>query len=111
MKEYSVDTIRNIGLVGHSGAGKTMLAEAMLFAAKETNRFGSVDDGTTVSDYSSDEIERKISIGCSLMSFEWQNCKINLLDMPGYFDFVGEVICGLRASDLAVVLLNSTSDV
>ncbi|HDQ00696.1 MAG TPA: elongation factor G [bacterium] len=111
MKEYSVDTIRNIGLVGHSGAGKTMLAEAMLFAAKETNRFGSVDDGTTVSDYSSDEIERKISIGCSLMSFEWQNCKINLLDMPGYFDFVGEVICGLRASDLAVVLLNSTSGV
>jgi len=111
VKEYSVDTIRNIGLVGHSGAGKTMLAEAMLFAAKETNRFGSVDDGTTVSDYSSDEIERKISIGCSLMSFEWQNCKINLLDMPGYFDFVGEVICGLRASDLAVVLLNSTSGV
>ena len=111
MKEYSIDKIRNVVLVSHGDAGKTTLAEAMLYSGKETNRFGSVDDGTTVSDYSSDEIERKISISTSLLHLDWKNHKINLLDTPGYFDFIGEVKCGVRPADLAVVLLNSVEGV
>ena len=111
MKEYSVDKIRNVGLVGHGGTGKTTLAEAMLYSAKETNRLGSVDEGTTVSDYNSDEIERKISISATLLHFFWDKTKFNLIDMPGFFDFIGEVKCGLRATDLAVILLNSAAGV
>ena len=111
MKEYSIDKIRNVVFVSHGDAGKTTLAEAMLFSAGETNRFGSVDDGTTISDYSTDEIDRKISISTSLLHLEWKNHKVNLLDTPGYFDFIGEVKCGVQPADLAVVLLNSVSGV
>ncbi len=111
MKEYSIDKIRNVALVSHGDAGKTTLAEAMLFSAGETNRFGSVDDGTTISDYSSDEIDRKISISTSLLHLDWNSHKVNLLDTPGYFDFIGEVKCGLRPADLAIVLLNSVEGV
>ncbi|NOZ62147.1 MAG: elongation factor G [Calditrichaeota bacterium] len=111
MKEYSIDKIRNVVFVSHGDTGKTTLAEAMLFSAGETNRFGSVEDGTTTSDYSNDEIERKISISTSLMHLEWKSHKINLLDTPGYFDFIGEVKCGVRPADLAVVLLNGVAGV
>ncbi|MBC8181898.1 elongation factor G [candidate division KSB1 bacterium] len=111
MKEYTIDKIRNIGLIGHGDSGKTTLAEAMLFASGESNRFGSVDDGTTTSDYSSDEIERKISITTSLLHVDWKNTKINILDTPGYFDFLGEVKSGFRAADIAVMLLNGVSGV
>ena len=89
MKEYGSNDIRNIGLVSHQSVGKTVLSEAMLHAAGVTNRFGTIDDGTTTSDYRSDEIERKISIGATLMHFEWKNSKVNLLDLPGYADFFG----------------------
>ncbi len=111
MKEYGPADIRNIGLVSHQSLGKTTLSEAMLFSAGVTNRFGSVDEGTTVSDYRSDEIERKISISASLLQFEWKKNKINLIDMPGYPDFIGEVRCGLRVVDLAVVLINAVNGV
>lgn len=111
MREYGPTDIRNIGLVSHQSTGKTTLAEAMLFSAGATNRFGKIEDGTTVSDYRSDEIERKISISASLLHFEWNKQKFNLIDMPGYLDFVGEIRCGLRVSDLAVVLINATSGV
>ncbi len=111
MKDYTVDKIRNVGLVGHGDVGKTTLAEAMLFSAGETNRFGTVDEGTTTSDYNSDEIERKISISTSLLHVNWKDHKINILDTPGYSDFVGEVIGGLRVSDAAVVLLNGVSGI
>jgi len=111
VKEYSIDKIRNVVFVSHGDTGKTTLAEAMLFSAGETNRFGSVEDGTTTSDYSNDEIERKISISTSLMHLEWKSHKINLLDTPGYFDFIGEVKCGVRPADLAVVLLNGVAGV
>ncbi len=111
MKEYGTADIRNIGLVSHQAAGKTTLSEAMLHAAGVTNRFGTIDDGTTTSDYRSDEIERKISIGATLMHFEWKNKKVNLIDMPGYADFFGDVRCGLRVTDLAIVLVNGVAGV
>lgn len=111
MKEYSVDNIRNIGLVAHSGAGKTTLAEALLYSAGEINRFGSVDEGTSTSDYNPDEIDRKISINASLLHLFWDKQKFNVIDMPGYFDFIGEVRSGLRATDIAIMLLNSVSGV
>ena len=111
MKEYGPSDIRNIGLVSHQSAGKTTLAEAMLHAAEATNRFGTIEDGTTISDYRSDEIDRNISIGASLMHFEWKKSKVNLIDMPGYADFFGEVRCGLRVTDLAVVLISGVAGV
>ena len=111
MKEYGPLDIRNIGLVSHQSIGKTTLSEAMLFSAGVTNRFGTVEEGTTTSDYRSDEIERKISIGASLLQFEWKKNKINLIDMPGYADFIGEVRCGLRVVDLALVLVNGVNGV
>ncbi|MBN1480193.1 elongation factor G [candidate division KSB1 bacterium] len=111
MKEYGPQDIRNIGLVSHQSVGKTTLSEAMLYAAGLTNRFGTIDDGTTISDYRSDEIERKISIGATLMHFEWKKSKVNLIDLPGYADFFGEVRCGLRVTDLAIVLVNGIAGV
>lgn len=111
MKEYGPRDIRNIGLVSHQSAGKTTLAEAMLYAAGVTSRFGTINDGTTISDYRSDEIERKISIGATLMHLEWKKSKINLIDLPGYADFFGEVRCGLRVTDLAIVLVNGVAGV
>ncbi len=111
MKDYSPNEIRNIGLVSHQSVGKTSLAEALLFSAGETNRLGTIDDGTTLSDYRTDEIERKISINTSVLHLEWKKSKINVIDLPGYLDFVGEVKCGLRVTDLAVVLLNAQSGV
>jgi len=111
VREYGPTDIRNIGLVSHQSTGKTTLAEAMLFSAGVTNRFGKIEDGTTVSDYRADEIERKISISASLLHFEWKKKKINLIDMPGYPDFTGEVRCGLRVTDLAILLVNAVSGV
>jgi len=111
VKEFSPKEIRNIALVSHLSAGKTTLAEAFLFSAGEITRLGTIDEGTTTSDFRSDEIERKISISASLLSFEWKKSKINLIDIPGYLDFFGEVISGVRVSDLAIILLNSVSGV
>jgi elongation factor G len=109
VKEYTSDKIRNIGLVGHGGVGKTSFAEALLFAMGEINRLGKVADGTTVSDYHADEIERKISINTSFLHGEWKDVKVNCLDMPGYSDFLGDTRGALRVTDLAVVVLNGVS--
>lgn len=111
MKVFSVDKIRNAGLIGHGGVGKTSLAEAMLFNMGETNRIGKVDDGSTVSDYHPDEIERKISISTSLLHGIWKDWKINLLDTPGYSDFIGDAKCALRVTDLAVTVLSAVDGV
>ena len=111
MKEYPTDKIRNVGLVGHAAAGKTTLAEAMLLSAGEISRMGSVDEGTTASDYHRDEIERKNSITASILHCNWKDHKINLIDMPGYADFVGEVQAGLRAVDIALFVLNAQTGV
>ena len=109
MKEFSIDKLRNIGLVGHGGTGKTSLTEAMLFCGKAINRMGVIDDGTTVSDYTEDEVLRKISIGLSLAHLEWKNHKINLIDMPGYADFWSETFAGLSAADFVLIVINGVS--
>ena len=111
MKKYSVNNLRNVGFIGHSGSGKTTLTEAILYYTKVVDRFGKIEDGSTVSDYDIEEKKRKISIASSLASCEWKNTKINLLDMPGYFDFIGETMEGLRAVDVAIIVLSSVSGI
>lgn len=111
MKSYKSDMIRNVGLIGHSGSGKTSLAEAMLYNSGAIDRLGKIDDGNTVCDYDPEEIKRKISISTSLAPCEWKNIKINLLDTPGYFDFVGEVKSTLRVVENAVIVACAVSGV
>jgi elongation factor G len=111
MKQYKTEKIRNVGLVAHGGAGKTSLAEALLFSAKATDRLGKVDDGTTAMDFDAEEIKRKISISAAVAPCEWKDCKINLVDTPGYFDFTGEVKGALRAVDVAAVVACAVSGV
>ena len=107
MKEYKTEQIRNIALAGHATAGKTSLAEAMLFVTGDISRMGSIDEGTTVSDYHADEIERKNSISASMLHCIRNEHKLNIIDLPGYPDFIGEIDGGLRAADLAVIVLNA----
>jgi len=107
MKDYSAEKVRNVCLLGHGGAGKTTLAEAMLFITGATDRFGSVVDGNTVMDFDSEEIKRKISISTSLAPVEWKGMKINIIDTPGYFDFAGEMIEGLSVADGAAILVGA----
>ncbi|MBC7187058.1 MAG: elongation factor G [Calditrichaeota bacterium] len=111
MKEITSKDLRNIALVAHGGVGKTSLAEAILFSAGETSRMGTVEDGSTVSDYQADEIERKISISASLMHCHWKDVKINIIDAPGYADFFGDAVSALRVADLAVVLVDAVSGI
>jgi elongation factor G len=106
-KEYTTDKIRNIAFVGHGGSGKTTISEAVLLTSGTSTRFGRVEDGSSVSDYHPDEIERKISINASLLHCDWETFKFNILDTPGYSDFTGEVVSSLRVSDIAVVLLKA----
>jgi len=109
MKEYTTESIRNIALVSHSSAGKTMLAEAFLHFTGATTRLGRIEDGTTSSDFEEGEIRRGISLSTSVIPVEYKGCKINVLDTPGYTDFVGEVISALRVADSAAVLIDSVS--
>ena len=109
MKEYTTPFIRNVALVSHSSAGKTMLAEAFLHFTGATTRLGKIDDGTTASDYDEEELRRKISLYTSVIPVEYKDVKINVLDTPGYTDFVGEVISALRVADAAVVLVDSVA--
>ena len=111
MKVYTSDKIRNIALLGHGGSGKTMLAEAMIHATGATNRLGRVEDGTTVGDWDEEEINRTQSINTSLVPCEWKGNKINVLDTPGYPDFVGEVIGALRVTEAAIVVIDAVSGV
>ncbi|MEA2574081.1 MAG: elongation factor, partial [Chloroflexia bacterium] len=111
MKLYNTAQLRNIGLFSHGGAGKTTLLEAMLFTSKATNRLGRVEEGNTVSDYDPDEIKRHISVQLSLAPVEWQDAKINVLDTPGYAEFVGEVKAGIRVVDTAVLLVDASAGV
>ena len=99
MQVYQTGDIRNIGIAGHSGSGKTSLLETMLFNTGFTNRLGKVEDGTTVTDYLPEEIKRQVTISASLAPIEWNNTKLNMIDTPGYADFIGEVISTTRAVD------------
>jgi elongation factor G len=109
MKEYSTEQIRNVALVSHSGAGKTMLAEACLHYSGATTRLGQIEDGTTVGDFEEEEIRRNLSLSTAIIPIEHKDHKINLLDTPGYTDFVGEVISALRVADSAFVLVDSVA--
>ncbi len=109
MKEYQTEKIRNIALVSHSSAGKTMLAEAFLHTTGVTTRLGRIEDGTTASDFEDEEIRRGISLSTSVIPIEHNDHKINLLDTPGYTDFVGEVISALRVADSAVIVVDSVA--
>ena len=111
MKEYTTEFLRNIALVSHGGAGKTMLAEAFLHATGATTRLGKVEDGTTVSDYDEEENRRKISIYSSVIPVEHRDHKINVIDAPGYNDFVGEAISALSVADGAVILVDAVAGV
>ena len=111
MKNYGLDKIRNVVLLSHGGAGKTSLAEAMLFTTKAISRLGKVDDGSSTSDYDADEVKRKISINLSILPCEWQDTKVNIIDAPGYTDFAGEVKAGMRVSEGAVITVDVTAGV
>lgn len=105
MKEYSVKNLRNICLMSHGGAGKTTLTEAMLYNTGALDRFGKVVDGNTTTDFDAEEIKRQISINTAIAPCEWKNNKINIIDTPGYFDFVGEIKQGVRVAEGAVILV------
>ena len=111
MKEFATGNIRNVALVAHHGVGKTSIAEAMLFQAKATTRIGKVSDGTTMLDHSPEEVSRQITIDLGLAQFEFQGHKINLLDTPGYADFVGDVYSALRVADSAILVLRAAAGV
>ena len=108
---HSSDQIRNIALCGHSGVGKTSLSEAMLYNIGAINRMGTVEDGTTVSDYDTGEIERQISLKMSFLNGEWQSKHLNILDTPGYADFIAEAQAALRVSDGAVIVVDGVAGV
>lgn len=111
MKEYTSDKIRNIGIVAHAKTGKTSLTEALLYNAGAIDKLGKVDDGTTVSDYDEEEIQRQTSINTSLCICEWNGHKINILDTPGYSDFVGDLESAIRVADILLLLVDASSGV
>lgn len=111
MNVYETKKIRNIALLGHGGAGKTTLTESMLYVAGMSTRLGKVENGNTVSDFDQEEIKRKFSIRTSLVPIEWKDYKLNILDTPGYFDFVGGVKEALSVADSALIVIKGTSGV
>jgi elongation factor G len=111
MTIYKSEKLRNVALLGHNAAGKTSLVEAMLYDTGAVTRLGRVDDGTSVSDWDEEERRRRMSINLTVIPCEWQGYKLNMLDTPGYMDFVGEVVSGVRVADAAVVVIDSVGGV
>lgn len=111
MQNIETKRIRNVALLGHSGSGKTSLAEALLHVAGASDRFGNVPDGTTVCDYDPEEIKRGFSLASKVAPFMWKNTKINVLDTPGFLDFVGEVNQALRVADAALILVDGKAGI
>ena len=111
MKSYATENIRNIVLVGHGGSGKTSLAEALLYRSGATTRLGKISEGNTLSDFDDEEIRRQISVSTSLLPVEWDGHKINVLDAPGYADFIGELRAAMRVADLAVFVVSAVEGV
>ncbi|MDD2430126.1 MAG: elongation factor G [Firmicutes bacterium] len=108
MKKYDTSQIRNVAIIGHGGTGKTLLTEAILYRAGATNRKGNISDGNTVSDFDPEEIKRNTSISTALATCQWKDTKINLLDTPGFFDFVGEVVAALEVVEGSLSVLSAT---
>ncbi|NLD10751.1 MAG: elongation factor G [Clostridiales bacterium] len=111
MKGYTSETIRNVALLGHGGCGKTTFLEAALLTTGVIKKLGKVEDGNTVSDYDKMEIEKGYSINTSIVPIEWKDSKINFIDTPGYFDFIGEVNAALRAAEAAVIMVDAGSGI
>ncbi|MBN2537234.1 elongation factor G [candidate division WOR-3 bacterium] len=111
MKDISPEQVRNIGFFGHGGAGKTSICEALLLAMKQNNRLGSVADGTALLDHDEDEVSRKIGINLALGYGEYRDVLVNIVDLPGYADFFGNVVSGIRAVDSGVVVVDASSGV
>ena len=111
MKGYPSTHIRNVGLVAHQSAGKTSLAEAMIFNTGATSRLGTIEAGNTVADYHPEELKRKSTVNTSLLACEWKNNKINVLDVPGFSDFFGEVCSTVRVADSLVMVLDAVAGV
>ena len=111
MKVFDASGIRNVAVVGHSGAGKTQLVSAMLFDAGAVNRFGKVDDGSTVTDYDEEAIARKHTLAASLAWLEWNKQKINVIDTPGMGNFLTDARAALRVAEAAVVVIDAISGV
>src|SRR6266566_7719864 len=107
MKVYDAATIRNIALVGHTSSGKTQLASAMLSVAGTVNRFGKVDEGTTITDYDEEEIARKHTLSASVAYAEWNKTKINFIDTPGLANFLSDARAALRVADAALVVVDA----
>src|SRR2546426_1893642 len=111
MRVYKTPEIRNVAVVGHGACGKTSLVDALAFVAGTSKRHGSVKDGTALTDYTTDEIERKYSINLAMAVAEWMDTKVNLIDSPGYLDFTGDALAGVWAADGAVVVVSATGGV
>src|SRR5712691_6150127 len=111
MRVYKTAEIRNVAVVGHGASGKTSLVDALAFVAGTSKRHGSVKDGTALTDYTPDEIEREYSINLALGVAEWMETKLNLIDTPGYLDFTGDALAGVHAADAAVVVVSATGGV
>ena len=111
MKTYASENIRNLALISHGGAGKTSLAEALLYSSGAINRLGNIESGNTTTDYDPDEIKRQVTINAAPAPLEWDGIKINLLDAPGYFDFIGDVVGALRVVDSALLVVCAVSGV
>ncbi len=111
MKKYSIEAIRNVALVAHGGTGKTSLAEAMLYTSGAISRMGRVDDGSAAGDFDPEEVQRKMSINSAVLPCEWKNTKINLIDTPGYPDFIGDVVGALRAVEAVMLLVDGTGSI
>jgi len=111
MKTYEPESIRNVLLTGHGGAGKTTLLEAMLFTSGGITRMGSVEDGNTVSDHDPEEVKKGISVSLALAPIESEGVKINVLDAPGYADFVGDLYSAVHAADAVVIVVSAVEGV
>ena len=111
MGNITPEKIRNVVIAGHGGSGKTILAESILYTTGAINRLGKIEDGSTTSDYSKDEITRKISINSSILNTNWEDYKLNIIDTPGYTDFTGSVKSSMRIMDTALIVVNASEGV
>ena len=107
MRDYLSSEVRNVSVIGHSGSGKTSVLEAMLYYTKATDRFGKTSDGSSMIDFDLEEIRRGMSVYTTIVPIEWENCKINFIDTPGYLDFVGEKESGFAVGDSSLIVVNA----